>query len=113
LTPLLSVLELGHEGVRYFANSAIKSDVFQLNQRADEDRYIHAVAFIAHQFYQLQDNLLDTLLTVVPSAQNAAQREHKKWAYAQRQSRDQTLGELVSRLDNDVFSLVGTHTSEL
>ena len=106
MLPLLSVLELGHEGVRYFANSAIKSDVFQLNQRADEDRYIHVIAFLAHQFYQLQDNLLDTLLTVVPSAQNTAQREHKEWTYAQRQSRDQMLGDLVTRLDNDVFSLV-------
>ena len=56
--PLISILGLKYEGIRYFANSVIKSDIFQLNQRREEDRYIHVVVFIAHQYYRLQDNLV-------------------------------------------------------
>jgi len=36
----------------------IKSDIFQLNQRREEDRYVHVIAFITHQYYRLQDNLV-------------------------------------------------------
>ena len=77
LKPLISILGLKYEGIRYFANSVIKSDIFQLNQRREEDRYIHVVAFIAHQYYRLQDNLVDTLLTAVKSFENSAKRDHK------------------------------------
>ena len=106
LLPLLGVLDLGHGGVRYFANSVIKADIFQLSQRTDEDRYVHAVAFVAHQYYQLQDNLVETLLNVVPSTQNAVQREHMERCYTERQHRDDNLTGLVTRLDTNVFALV-------
>ena len=75
ISPIFPVLNLGHEGIRYFAHSVIKSDMFQLNQRDEEDRYIHVVAFMAHQYYRLQDNLVDTLLSTTKSFQNSAQRD--------------------------------------
>jgi len=46
LETILSSLKLGHEGIRYYANSVLKAKVFQLNQRSGEDRYIHLIAFI-------------------------------------------------------------------
>ncbi len=48
LNQVLSVLNLGHLGIRYYAGSVIKSEIFQLTRRTDEDRYIHVTAFIAH-----------------------------------------------------------------
>jgi len=42
------------------------------------------LAFIAHQYYRLQDNLVDVLLNSIKSYQNGAQREHKEQRYAQR-----------------------------
>ena len=51
-------------------------------------------------------NVTAPVITVVPSAENTVQREHKEWVYAQRKSRDASLGDLVTRLDNGVFSLV-------
>ena len=85
LKPILSVLHLGHEGIRYFANAVIKSDIFQLNQRDQEDRYVHVIAFIVHQYYRLQDNLVETLLSTIKSFQNSA-GDHKEWCYTERQS---------------------------
>jgi hypothetical protein len=106
LTPVLSAMNLNYEGIRYYAGSVIKAKIFQLNQRSDEDRYVHVVAFIAHQYYRLQDNLVDVLLSVVQSFQNSAQREHKEQSYEQQKARNQSLSGLLSRLDGDVFDLL-------
>jgi hypothetical protein len=47
---MLDALALNHEGIAYYANSVIKSEIFQLARRDQEDRYLHLVAFIAHQY---------------------------------------------------------------
>ena len=39
LQPTLSVLSLDYEGIRYYATSVIKSEIFQVARKADEDRY--------------------------------------------------------------------------
>lgn len=106
LKPILSVLHLGHEGIRYFANAVIKSDIFQLNQRDQEDRYVHVIAFIVHQYYRLQDNLVETLLSTIKSFQNSALRDHKEWCYTERQERNQSLKSIVTCLDENLFGLL-------
>ena len=106
LKPVLSVLNLGHEGIRYFANSIIKSDIFQLNQRDREDRDVHVVAFIVHQYYRLQDNLMDTLLSTVKSFQKSAQRDHKDGCYVQRKERNQSFKSIIASFDENIFGLL-------
>ncbi len=106
ISSLFPVLNLGHEGIQYFANSVIKSDMFQLNQRDKEDRYIHVVAFIAHQYYRLQDNLVDTLLSTTKSFQNSAQRDHKDWCYTEHKERNQSFKSIISSLDENIFGLL-------
>ena len=69
-------------GIRYYAESVLRSEIFQLKRRDDPDRYLHVIAFIAHQFYRLQDNLVDVLLTSLRSFQNGAIREPKEQCYA-------------------------------
>ncbi len=105
LLPVLSALNLGAEGIRYYAGTVIKSEIFQLTRRSEDDRHVHVIAFITHQYYQLQDNLVDVLLNVVKNSQNSAQREHKERVYDQRRSRNQAIKRLLSRLDEDVFSV--------
>ena len=106
LSPILPVLNLGHEGIRYFANSVIKSDIFQINQRGQEDRYVHVVAFIAHQYYRLQDNLVDTLLSTVKSFQNSVQRDYKDWCYIEHKERNQSIKSIVASFDENIFGLL-------
>ena len=65
LEDVMSILDLGPSGIRYFAGSVLRSRMFQMHQRAEPDRYIHAAAFVAHQFYRIQDNLSDILLNVM------------------------------------------------
>ncbi len=106
LTPVLSAMNLNHEGIRYYAGSVLRSEIFQLTRRADEDRYVHVIAFIAHQYYRLHDNLVDVLNNAVKSFQNSTQREHKDKIYGQRKARSQALSGLLSSLDDDVFDVL-------
>lgn len=106
LQPVLDALDLSHEGIRYYANSVIKSEIFQVARRTDEDRYLHVIAFIAHQYYRLQDNLVDVLLSSVQRYQNSAQREHKDLRYAGLAQRNQLIKTLMGYLDEHLVGLL-------
>lgn len=70
--------------------------------------YLHVIAFIAHQYYRLQDNLVEVLLASLQSFQNGAIREHKDQCYARREQRNESLKTLVGFLEQ---GLVGTLTT--
>jgi hypothetical protein len=53
LLDLLPAVGLGRDGVNYYANSVIRSEIFQLTRRADPDRYLHVITFIARQYYRI------------------------------------------------------------
>lgn len=103
ITPLLGVLDLGPEGIRYHAGSVLKSRIFQLQQRADADRHLHIIAFIAHQHHRLQDALVDMLLSVIQSFENAAARDHKDQVFERRKTEDARIDNLLDAIDTEVF----------
>jgi len=78
LESILSRLDLGVSGIRYYAGSVLKSEIFQIQRRESNDRYIHAAAFVAHQFFRMQDHLIDLWLSVMASFQTTAARKHKE-----------------------------------
>jgi TnpA family transposase len=104
LAPVIASLDLTHEGLRYYANAVIKTRVFQVSRRVDDDRHLHLVCFIAHQFYRLQDTLIDILLTVVQNALNACTRHHKDQYYAARMVQHRTVRAFVDGVDHGAFS---------
>ena len=106
LEGILTILELGHAGIRYYAGSVIRSRMFQLQQRSAADRFIHAAAFVAHQFFRIQDNLVDVLLQVMASVQAEATREHKDHLFEQRKRQSQQIKAAVKELDSSVFGLL-------
>lgn len=106
LEDTLSFLELGTAGVRYFAGSAQKSRLFQLKQRSEADRFIHAAAFVAHQFFRSQDNLVDLWLNVMASFQTAAVREHKEKLAQDRMDQQKRIRIIIDGLDVSVFGVL-------
>jgi len=64
------------------------------------------MAFIAHQYCRLQDNLVDVLLSIIQSFQNSAQREHKERIYEQQKLCNKALPGLLSRLEGDIFGVL-------
>ncbi len=106
LDSILSILDLGVAGIRYYAGSVLKSEIFQIHRREASDRYIHATAFVAHQFFRSQDNLVDIWLSVMASFQTTASREHKEKLLEGRKDQHQRLKAAVHDLDREVFGLI-------
>ena len=93
-------------GIRCYAGSVLKPEVFQIHRREANDRYIHAAAFVAHQVFRIQDNLVDLWLSVMASFQTAAEREHKERLLETRKDQQDQLKAVVDGLDTGVFGLV-------
>ena len=112
--PIVKQLELPHGAIQYFANSVIRSDTFDILRRTEEDRYLHLIAFISHQYFRLQDSLVDAYLNSMHSAINAAQREHKDRCYDRRERHSDSVESLINHIDDDLdFRLeVGRITEE-
>ena len=104
--PILSVLNFSSEAVRYFASSVVRMRTADLRRRAIEDIHVHLVAFIAHQFYRLQDNLVDVLLTSVKTFENTALREHRDWCFDERKRHEHATEGLLDDLDASVFQIL-------
>lgn len=74
----LEALDLGVAGIRYYAGSVLRSEVFQIQRRTAADRHIHAAAFVAHQFYRTQENLIDLWLSVMGAFQARVSSEQNE-----------------------------------
>jgi TnpA family transposase len=108
LSPTLQAIALKPGGIQYYAHSVIRSEIFQLTRRGDPERYLHLLAFIAHQYYRLQDNLVDVLLASLRSFQNGAIREHKELCYARREQRNESLKVLLEGIERGLVSTLTT-----
>jgi TnpA family transposase len=108
LNRVLQAIALKPEGIRYYADTVIRSKIFQLIRRDDPGRCLHLITFIAHQYYRLQDNLVDVLLASLRSFHNGAIRAHEEQCYARREQRNESL---KARLGGLEHGLVGTLTT--
>ncbi|MBS0456007.1 MAG: Tn3 family transposase [Proteobacteria bacterium] len=107
LLPVVTRLDLSYECIRYYAYSVIKAQIPQVSRRADEDRYLHLITFVAFQTFRLNDTLIDTLLSAVQAATNAAQKEHKEAYYQEREERNESVTALVDRLGKSIRATLG------
>jgi TnpA family transposase len=100
---VIRALGLSPDALSYYAHAVIKAQIFQVTRRAAADRYLHLLAFIAHQTFRLQDILVDTFLLCVQTMLNTTQREHKEQYYQERTQRHQLLSELLTGLDQSLL----------
>jgi len=105
LEKIFKSLNLTYEGVKYYAYSVIKSEIFQVSRRIDEDRYLHLIAFIVHQFFKLQDLLIDTLLQAVQNSINSSIREYKELYYEQRKEKNESSKKVIGYLDKNTLTI--------
>lgn len=99
-------MALSPDAIQYYAHSVIRSEIFQLTRRDERNRYLHLVAFVAHQYYRLQDNLVAVLLTSVQRLQNTATRQHKEQCYTRREQHHESLKALVGYLDSGAVEML-------
>ncbi|OED49129.1 hypothetical protein AB838_08170 [Rhodobacteraceae bacterium (ex Bugula neritina AB1)] len=106
LASVLTKLDLGTAGIRYFAGSVLRSEIFQMQRRDQNDRYIHAAAFVAHQFYRCQDNMIDLWLGVIASFKSTAAREYQETLVQDRKDQQRQIASVVDSLDVSVFGVL-------
>ncbi len=94
---------IGADGTGYHAGGARRPGMFQLRRRAEADRHLHAVAFIADQRHRLQDALVDMLPGVMRSFGSAVTRDHREAVFAQRESEAGRLGGMLDIVDAEVL----------
>jgi TnpA family transposase len=102
LRPVVERLNLSCEHIRYYAHSVIKAQIPQVSRRADEDRFLHLIAFVVYQTFKLNDTLIDTLLSAVQAAVNTVQKEEKEIYFREREQRSQSFSILVDQLRKSV-----------
>jgi hypothetical protein len=109
MAAVVDALDLTPEGVRYYANAVLKSQIFQVARRTDDNRHLHLMCFIIHQFLRLHDVLIDILLLSVQSTLSACEREYKERCYTGRTDQRHawhTLAEEVSeRIGNPLAAI--------
>jgi TnpA family transposase len=108
LQPLLEGLAFGPDAIQYYAQSVMRAEIFQLTRRDEKNRYLHLAAFVAHQYYRLQDNLVAVILTTMQRLQNTARRAHQEHCYAEREQRQASLKTLLGFFDMGVLETLTT-----
>ena len=104
LRPVINRLGLTSEVIQYYAQIVIKSKIFQVYRR-EEKRHLLLLAFVVHQFYQLNDILIETLMQSVLSTVASSTRENKEKFYEERQSKHQMISDLSNKLEKYISIL--------
>jgi TnpA family transposase len=99
LQPVIAELRLSPEMIRQYATVALKVQIPQLARR-DQKRYLYLLCFITHQYYTLQDILIDILLKVVQTAENAAKRTQQEAYFHTRTDRSRAVLELTKAFES-------------
>ncbi len=93
IEPIISKLNLSSELIQYYAQSVIKSQVFQTSRRENR-KYLLLIAFVAYQYYRLNDVLTEVLMQSVKSKLNTIEKKHRENFYTQRKERQHILNTL-------------------
>ena len=84
--PVYEKLQLTRPVIEHYATITIKVQHFQIERR-NELRYLYLLCFIVHQYYTLNDLLIETFIKVVQTATNNAKKVHQDNYFASRDNR--------------------------
>jgi len=98
---IVKMLQLTSDGIRFFANSVVKFNYLQVEQKSDEDRYLHLITFIVHQYFRLQDTLLDVFLQSHQNIINNAMRQEKERIFNDWDKRKKNIMAVADHLTHD------------
>ena len=104
LEEVIDALDLTHEGLRYYAQIVLRTDSANLNRRAEEGKYLHLIAFIAHQYFRGQDILVDTLVRVTQNTINSSNREQKDKLFQERKEQRKSIKNLMGNVEKGAFN---------
>jgi len=104
IKPIIDKLALSSELLQYYAQSVIKYQVFQTSRRENR-KYLLLIAFVAYQYYRLNDVLIEVLMKSVQNKFNTIEREHKENFYNQRQERQKNLNTFSQKVTDHLSTI--------
>ena len=103
---LIKSLDLSPEVLKYYANTVLKGDVFNISRKKNENRkFLYLISFINHQFKRYNDSLVDVLLRSVQNNINYCEKEHKELTYLESKTKNSKTKEMIKSLDDRRQSL--------
>lgn len=109
IKPIIDKLALSSELLQYYAQLVIKFQVFQTSRRENR-KYLFLIAFVAYQYYRLNDVLIEVLMKSVQNKFNTIEREHKENFYKQCQKRQQILNTFSQKVTNYLSTIKDAKT---
>lgn len=97
LEQAIQILQLPVEVTQLYATAVVKSQIFQLLRR-DNKKYLYLLAFVIHQYYTLQDLLLDILILSIQSTLNKVVASQKENMFVMRKTKTHAIEEIVISL---------------
>ncbi len=116
LKPVVKEMKLSLEVIRYYSQILIKSQVFQISRRED-NKYLLLICFIVHQYYTLNDLLVEILIHTTQSNANICLKTQKENFYQSRINKKESIcnisGELNKQLDilQEIKNIINTEKS--
>jgi TnpA family transposase len=96
--PIITLLNLSAESIRFYAYFVLKAQIPHVSRRSSQVRYLYLIAFIAYQTFKLTDILTDTLLSSVQNVLNLTQRNQQERYFKERTQRSQAFAQLQAQL---------------
>ncbi len=95
MLPIIKAVALPTETIRYFAEVAIKGQIPQISRR-DESRYIYLFCFVIHQYFRLNDTLIDAFTQSCQNSINRSRQKYREDFYEEHKSQRMTFKESTS-----------------
>ena len=104
LADVIIKLNLSGETLRYYAETVIKAELFQLSRQNDEARHLHLLAFFASQTFRYQDVLIDSFLQSVQTTVHSATTECKEKLFRERSAQRINLNGFLQSLRENLLN---------
>jgi hypothetical protein len=104
VSSLTRQIDLSLEIIQYYAQVVLKSQVFQISRREDK-RYLLLIAFVIHQYYRLNDVLIEILMQSVQTTLNTSMREHKENFFKTWREKHQTISDISDAVGDHLLTL--------
>jgi len=104
LLPIIEVIGMTEKIAQYHAKWIEQSKISQLNQKDHVNIKFLLLAFIKHQYYIRNDNLIDRLVSAVQTAKNSAYRAQRDFSFANEPKKNK----LIESLQNSALSTLNS-----
>lgn len=103
---VIKVLDLSRDITEYYANLVLKSDVYDITRKKnDEKKYLYLISFVIHQYTRYHDSLIDVFLKSVQNSINFCEKNYKNQFFEDRIDKSKKTKKVIKALNQNRLSL--------